>query len=534
MSLRGSWQLADSEHIQWPLVIFPLSLICRTGDTFDIDCTITTILEEISISLLKSGGDECKTYLQRGKLNFHTKQVSVITSSDRQFREFSVLYMGPKTNSRLTEKFKLLSSNVEFLVEINLEIPQSKNELPQYLTFFKRFKRNATNQVAFTENFIPIFQNYILGTITSAHASSIEYLKTCCITITDTIDCVFSEISHLEGKNVTTHRFEGISKPNEVVTVFIIKLTYNKLRWNVIRRFREFYAFHMQVELHKSENVDLPRFPSKSFTRVAGNALIKRKFGLNRYVDALVRCAECLSPNMIDILLAFLEIPQQLMLASQGSIENTINDISNNACVEKRIAGIEQFQVRSFSNQLPPSCLDGHNPPSPPDGTKEKRNGSYRCTFSSASAFDNISDSKDEWQTVETAIDDQQQNSLQRLLSGIVVVKHGRVGVPKKRLIRIDDTREYLYWMDLKNVCEPNDRSKCVCLKEVERIQPGVLGRHKECTINGTVNLNRNCRVEELMLSLSLILPTRTLDIQCINDDDYNDIFNAFLYLTQS
>lgn len=528
MSLLGSWLLADSEHIQWPLVAFPLSLICRTGDTFDIDCTISSTLEEISISLLKNGGHDFKTYIQRGKLNFQKKQVSVITSSDRQFREFSVLHIGPTANSRLTEKFKLLSNNMEFLVEINLEIPQSQNEISQNLTFFKRFKRNTTDKIAFTENFAPIFQNYILGTITSAHASSIEYLKTCYVTITDTIDSVFSEISHLEGKNATTHRFDGITKPDEMVTVFIIKLTYNKQQWNVIRRYREFYALKIQVELHKSENIDLPRFPSKSFMRVTGNSLIKRKFGLNRYVDALVRYVECLSPNIIDLLLAFLEIPQQFMLASQCPIENTMSNLSiHAACNERRTAGIEEFEVRS------PSSLNSHFPHSSPTPVNDNRNR-WNQLNSSSSLFDNISDSKDDWRTVESVIDDQQQDSLLRLLSGIVVIKHGRIGAPKKRLIRIDNSHEYLYWMDLKYISKPNDQSKRICFKEVEKIQPGVLGRHKECKINGTVNLKRNCGLEELKLSLSLILPTRTLDLQCINDDDYNDIFNAFLFLTQN
>ena len=95
----------------------------------------------------------------------------------------------------------------------------------------------------------------------------------------------------------------------------------------------------MVIEQHTKQGVTLPGFPPKServhtffflymfkqahqsFTtgigRVTGKSLVKRKFGLNKYIDSIIRNCGFYVPNLIDTLVAFLELSTQICIASQ-------------------------------------------------------------------------------------------------------------------------------------------------------------------------------------------------------------------------
>ena len=58
---------------------------------------------------------------------------------------------------------------------------------------------------------------------------------------------------------------------------------------------------------------------------------------------------------------------------------------------------------------------------------------------------------------------------IKRLKSGIAVIKHGRSGQPKNRVLRIDERGERLYWFDAKNINKPIDLAKSINFSEVIR-----------------------------------------------------------------
>jgi hypothetical protein len=56
---------------------------------------------------------------------------------------------------------------------------------------------------------------------------------------------------------------------------------------------------------------------------------------------------------------------------------------------------------------------------------------------------------------------------IKRLKSGIAVIKYGRSGQPKNRILRIDERGDRLYWLDAKNINKPNDLAKSINFSEV-------------------------------------------------------------------
>jgi hypothetical protein len=56
---------------------------------------------------------------------------------------------------------------------------------------------------------------------------------------------------------------------------------------------------------------------------------------------------------------------------------------------------------------------------------------------------------------------------IKRLKSGIAVIKYGRSGQPKNRILRIDERGDRLYWLDAKNINKPNDLAKSINFVEV-------------------------------------------------------------------
>ena len=129
---------------------------------------------------------------------------------------------------------------------------------------------------------------------------------------------------------------------------------------------------------------------------------------------------------------------------------------------------------------------------------------------------------------------------MQRLVSGMIVIKHGRQGRPKSRILRVDQAGRQLSWMDERSMDKKTSilAAKSIQLCDVVKVQTGVkyvrsaLG--KQCTENATPTLARNVsKLEDLKLCISLVLATRTLDIQCISEEDYQDLYTAFLGLVE-
>jgi len=145
---------------------------------------------------------------------------------------------------------------------------------------------------------------------------------------------------------------------------------------------------------------------------------------------------------------------------------------------------------------------------------------------------------------------------------GKLIIKHGRKGAPKQRLLQCTTDGSMLFWGDKKSV-------KSVFVSEVESVRRGTdvdrdaslpeafqqyqqqlrearaqMQAKGESNLSssavaaavtdppqelvfGTENLRRSCKSADMKLSFSLILPTRTLDIQCKTVEDYKSLLHA-------
>jgi hypothetical protein len=159
---------------------------------------------------------------------------------------------------------------------------------------------------------------------------------------------------------------------------------------------------------------------------------------------------------------------------------------------------------------------------------------------------DGYTDVKDDWHSVVSEVSTPDVHKVfpsdgrsgrSRLLAGMAVLKHGRSGGTQSRVLKIDSNGDRLYWLDVKKSSAALDAKKSVLLKDVLKVQPGVKyvrGPHgsKQCIPSCTAILSRNCNLDQLKRCISLVLPERTFDIQCINDSDFVDLHAALLNLT--
>jgi hypothetical protein len=116
------------------------------------------------------------------------------------------------------------------------------------------------------------------------------------------------------------------------------------------------------------------------------------------------------------------------------------------------------------------------------------------------------------------------------LLSGGLILSSGRQGRPHTRLLRCNDGVTRIYWCETKDLSATDrlDDKRSLHLREVIDVRRGIDPDPSTPGLTGTAVLRRNCTPENLKLSFSLILTTRTFDIQCMNDSEYNFLFGNF------
>ena len=571
MSLAGQWELTPEDAAkEWPKVVFPLSLMLRGSETLQITYVASPGFEQVSFLQRDMGTRKMlRTDVQRGKLNFTKKKLlSMVISSDRQFTEFFILHLGPQGGQRLYERFTMSENKMEMTLYITIEIPATSEEGAQNWTFTKSFRR-CTRLEERQGEFKPIFPMNIINCMSSRHDSCIECIQACGVVIADTLEITLNKSAGqlLEGTGTITHGFEnGVDKEGGLATFFVIKVSRNSKTWKVYRRYREFNALKHFVALHIKDSKALPPFPPKTNGKVSGKGLIKRSAALNAYIGALVSTGALMVPNLIDALLSFLEVPHHLLSGTQQvSATGTAYEdrgpssfLTSDALTMRQdpsapISGLDRFSYATADTDLNSSYLTGGTD----QGVGRNGGGSIRSSLMSSggsrfpvrTAWDErsqMSETTRDWHSVVSEVSAPDTGKLgvgsqagrQRLLEGVVVIKHGRQGSPKSRLLRLDVRMDRLYWLDVANINKSvNDVSKSVNLKEVLKLQPGVkyvrgVSGGKECVSNGSPTLTKACSLDDLKKCLTLVLAHRTFDIQCITQEDYNDIYSALLSLT--
>ena len=563
MSLAGFWQLAPVDSsLQWPVVDFPASLRIGGSDTLEITYTVSSGLEEIAFYQQTSRSSKKKrdvTYVQRGKLNYQKKgTVSCVISSDRHFTELCILHMGPRESQRVKERYKISSNSLELVLDIVLENPESKMEKASVQSFTKRFVRTNGFDDGGTNRFIyePVFPREIFGDISNRKDDAVNCLKSCSILIADTVDLAAGRPNELiDGSGTITYRYEGFVA-DEAATLFIVRVVYDSKMWNVYRRYREFNAIQSLFKLYAEIFRDPPKFPSKSIGRVTGKNLIKRKFALNTYINHFVQHGGYGVPNLVDTLFAFLEIPVHVSSDSLSSTSNHSgrtesfiigealknNDCGVNCMGKNRCKGLRNNEI--YSIKVP--SIESN--PSKTILSNLRHSYARSSTIFSAEVtkknWEEISETTKDWHSVmsevsapDYEIDISASSGRRRLLEGIVVIKHGRKGAPKTRLIKLDYAMDRLYWLDVADAGgEVHDPSKSIALNEVVNIRLGVKyirneDGSKECVPNLNKVLNNKLTVDELKLCLSIQVLHRCLDIQCVTNEDHSNLHSGLLSL---
>ena len=165
MSLTGIWQLACTDSSsQWPAVEFPASLRLGASEILEVTHSVSPGFEEIKL-YQQNGRYSNTTYIERGKLNYLRRNVvSCVISSDTQFTELSILHMGPKQAHRVHEKYKMTSNSMKLILDIIIEIPESKGDTASVCSFTKHYIRTNffDNDRNVVDNFKLVFPREIV------------------------------------------------------------------------------------------------------------------------------------------------------------------------------------------------------------------------------------------------------------------------------------------------------------------------------------------------------------------------------------
>jgi len=109
------------------------------------------------------------------------------------------------------------------------------------------------------------------------------------------------------------------------------------------------------------------------------------------------------------------------------------------------------------------------------------------------------------------------RNFIDSMLTGILLIKHGKQGDPHKRRIYCDEKVESIFWKKENGSEAKNKESYPIkSIKEIRwACDPDPDGEDTGEALAGTRILRDSCRWEDAPLSFSIIWEERTLDLQC-------------------
>lgn len=337
---------------------------------------------------------------------------------DKDFKEFSILQIGPVKYQRNLVQFKLDGVGSTMRVESDLVLPDNtRKKLVKYFTrqpgvaaldplYFH--SAGACGGWVHTNNHIArVFRDIKLqitgceSIITPSESIAVPQKHS------DRLPSLAdSEATRIEP-HVTRH-FNGVLSQGESLTVFTMVLSRgHEESWTVWHRYREFDAIRKVVETELEGSADalskMPPFPGKSLGTLKGKALDARREALESYIWALVTNMCFGNPNLIDVLCSFLEIPEH------SYVEAEVPQAQNL---------LRQQVVRSIS--------------SPGEHTN------VQAAAESEEVFP-------------------KHILLSKLMGGIRILKHGQYGQPRIRLLRCNPTLTRLYWSDEDEVALPDE-----------------------------------------------------------------------------
>lgn len=444
----------------------------------------------------------------------------------------------------------------------------------------------------------------------------------------------------LEKTLVSIARRHGnrVSDGEEIIEfVMLVTIGTSDLRkrsWYTSHRFKEFDALRQfivnQDPCNKAFLDQSSKFPSKVIIGIAHrqSALLARVQGLEQFMTYFLSNARYMRQNSVDAVCSFLQIPEHLaevaLLAETARAPKPIKPPKRSifGSISTSYTATDTTTTAARSSKIPKSKSAAATSPinvgnnSPGKGTPSSSRTTTPATVSASAAtstttpttttiLNQIAElevshedldiamkassdlpSKGNISTYGNGGKSSRAVLLSRMVSeGILVVKHGRSGAPKKRVLKCDPDLTILYWQSpadaakeekqrksTKNVVpnvskfEQKD-DKFVRMDAIQSIRMGTeidpsapqaaeaqeamdaiedvdagppeqkMPSKRRSTLFGkksganavqfgTATLRRNCSEDdELSLCFSLIMSERTFDVQCLNKEDFDFLF---------
>lgn len=373
--------------------------------------------------------------------------------------------------------------------------------------------------------------------------------------------------------------FGGKSMENEDFVEFIMKVSCDETSWHIARRYTEFDALRQFLLTQNPHNTDFQqansRFPGKALV-FRKSVLDARLRGLESFVSFYLENARYCRQNALDALCSFLQIPEHLFYLSKDSVptstagirtilppQNTTpaaatsvsNAVTNSQAVtlSKPTSGpvVKAGAVASSaSDHKGITTTVAIKPSVSPDTLPIQQHASTPLSTSETPAFAALMGTSDDEDLTLSAA---QRRLLEILGDGMHIIKHGRQGAPKSRLLRCnrqatelfiqaDDHRKTLKLVEVESIRLGTDVDPITTAEALRGLQDNVseasakgkrmtLSRRASYTLRGkpdnsvyfgTATLRRTCKAEDMRFCLSLIMADRTFDIQCRSLEDLN------------
>ena len=500
--LSGTWVLRNqgSDHLpgleEYSDIPFPALLSPDVEGFLNISQKqFSKDVEEVAFSCKGISGGILSRVYQVGKLNYekvapHYTVLGVVAKVNSEFHECTILRYGPVSGQKSEEAYHLDDNGEEIRVSVKFVLPDgSKINMVKYLTRLGnaplpiKFK-NSIRSYGWAKH--DCFSRLAVSNL------SVKVLDAfVAITAKDTDEVTVSDEIVDISRKFYTRRYGDYISNGEEITVYEV-LVQNKgagSAWLVQHRYREYLALKQFVDqdvegaLGTHSPFSLPAFPGKVMGHLSDVQAAMRQEGLESYLTALIMAVAdgYGSHSVVAVLAAFLELPENTIGIMQANATSSTVTSMLDGGVTRTNATVN---LPAFTSPVPKrvvtpqvvSELASANNANNGDGASGSASGAPKQRAGALKDAKKLSVWMNKVDTNSNAFNQQQfaMDSLHKILcSGVSVIKHGRYGKPKRRILKCDEDVTYLYWIKAKSTYDKHDFTKNIYFNHVLDVRKG-------------------------------------------------------------
>eukprot|EP01038_Epipyxis_sp_PR26KG_P005262 gene5262-7311_t len=622
MSLFGSWSLkADGSDILpgiEKLQGVPLILTMKSTDTLTItrQKQYKNAKEEDVVLTIASGKVTNKRTMQMNVLNIESSGSEVIygivQNCDVNFHELTLTRLGPKCGQNSKEVYRMDPNGLEMKISVEVTSPEGvRFSLVKYFSKAESVSAASNNSqlINFESNNSmksmgwKIFEFWPSTVLTSCRVRILNAIKVKTIVSKDgllskSIEKIWSnnDISEPEASGISSSRLDdGLSiaehygektckvTNGEEVVKFVIEVTLGKAQWFVTHRYSDFDALRKFVISQNPFNTSFKECDAKFPGKVVGlsyrhSVLEQRIQGLEYFLLFFLDNARYCRQNSWDALLSFLEIPEHLQSLSHDLVTQTIQSDDNSIgskFKEQRTESVAASNNIRISSSA--SVSSAQDPVINRNNSDKQSSPKIKAIQAGNNPINTVSTMSNGNSPTSPTHDNPDQVLIalcESLKNGILVIKHGRQGNPKRRLLRTDDSFSQLFWQadgygskhesnksyflsemfkvirgfeidpinntqsDLATITSSNknaltsssnhdddDVSIISAASKRSSIRVGRIFNKSNGTPFGSSSLRKRVKESDIPLCIVIFFPSRTVDIQCLNQSDCDTIY---------